>query len=1214
MKKLSFSALVFGMLLFASAKSTPLDVPRGINYQAVARNASGQVIANQTLSVRISLLSVSASTPLVYEEVQANITTNQFGLFNLVIGQGNQTAGSAASFAVVDWSVSDMMIKIEADLGSGFVDMGTSALWSVPYALHAANGTPGPQGETGPEGPQGIAGVQGIQGETGPQGPQGIAGLDGAQGPQGEMGPQGLQGVQGETGPQGPQGIAGLDGAQGPQGEMGPQGLQGIQGETGPQGIAGLDGAQGPQGEMGPQGIQGETGPQGPQGIAGLDGVQGPQGDMGPQGPQGIQGETGPQGEMGLQGIQGLTGATGLTGHVGPEGPQGPQGEMGPQGIQGETGPQGPQGLIGLDGIQGPQGEMGPQGPQGEMGPQGIQGEPGLNSANVLTGVVAVQNGGTGMDQLGGANQQIRVNADGSALEYFTPDASGIKTINGVNAADQSLIAGSNGNDVNISTDGTTHTVNVPDAGAQSRGVITTGTQSIAGNKTMLNPLQLNSILQLSTPDGTPAYHLVTDGENLAISHTGVVDNQLYLQSNGDVQVRKNLLVSGEGSTGGGLILADDGDMVDMNNGYATMRFSAGVQVTNGNRSGDPVITLGSNGNVSGNAFIKTDGTSNQFLKADGSVDETTYATSADLGNLGSTYLPLSGGTLSGNLSGTESTFNGLTLNRTGETPFLNLPNGVTMSSVDGNTHDLLFRNLGQLRFSDANEWDWNAWAGLSYKRANNQVVLGFPDGNNFAGNNSGTLLFSNVNEAYMGNQNNIVLHTGNVPGMALSLGAITSPKITLQQSGSDAFLTTPNGVKMHSVGDANTRDLLFRNMGQLRFSDDESWDWNAWAGLAYKSQNNQVVLGFPDNVNFVGNRTGTLLFSNVTDAYINNASNVILHTGNIQNRDLTLGTVVENNLSLQRTGNDPFMLMPSDMTMSTTDNGDLVLRNLDQLRFTDANDWNYDAWAGLAYKRANNQVVLGFPDGNNFQGGNNGTLLFSNVNEAYMGNTNNVVMHSGNYRNIITGLSSLTLTQSGETPYLNLPGSVTMSTTENGDMILRNMGQLRFTDANDWNYDAWAGLSYKRANNQIVLGFPDGNNFNGNTNGTLLFSNVNNAYIGSINNVVLHSGNVGLYALPQPAVNGSEGQMLSLSNNGTTAWVNARSEAADEVAAGAGQTEFTLSQTPATTAKVKMFVNGIRISNAAYSVSGSTLIYDAANNGAYVLSAGDRIQFDYTY
>jgi hypothetical protein len=190
----------------------------------------------------------------------------------------------------------------------------------------------------------------------------------------------------------------------------------------------------------------------------------------------------------------------------------------------------------------------------------------------------------------------------------------------------------------------------------------------------------------------------------------------------------------------------------------------------------------------------------------------------------------------------------------------------------------------------------------------------------------------------------------------------------------------------------------------------------------------------------------------------------------------------------------------------------------------------------------------------------------------------------------------------------------MTMSTTDQGDLVLRNLDQLRFTDANDWDYGSWAGLAYKRANNQIVLGFPDGSNFQGNHSGTLFFSNVNNAYIGNTSQEILHTGNIGQVAIPAPSSNGSEGQILSLASNGSTVWMNARAEAADEVTAGAGQVDFTLSQTPASGTKVKMFVNGIRISNAAYTLTGTTVTYIAASNGGYVLSAGDRIQFDFTY
>tara|TARA_R110002050_G_scaffold273113_1_gene417045 strand:- start:37563 stop:41423 length:3861 start_codon:yes stop_codon:yes gene_type:complete len=72
--------------------------------------------------------------------------------------------------------------------------------------------------------------------------------------------------------------------------------------------------------------------------------------------------------------------------------------------------------------------------------------------------------------------------------------------------------------------------------------------------------------------------------------------------------------------------------------------------------------------------------------------------------------------------------------------------------------------------------------------------------------------------------------------------------------------------------------------------------------------------------------------------------------------------------------------------------------------------------------------------------------------------------------------------------------------------------------------------------------------------------------------------------------------------------------EVADEFSATASQTSFTLTQTPSVNSKVKMYVNGIRISNSAYSVSGATLTYVSASNGGYALASGDRIQFDYFY
>jgi hypothetical protein len=62
------------------------------------------------------------------------------------------------------------------------------------------------------------------------------------------------------------------------------------------------------------------------------------------------------------------------------------------------------------------------------------------------------------------------------------------------------------------------------------------------------------------------------------------------------------------------------------------------------------------------------------------------------------------------------------------------------------------------------------------------------------------------------------------------------------------------------------------------------------------------------------------------------------------------------------------------------------------------------------------------------------------------------------------------------------------------------------------------------------------------------------------------------------------------------------------------GTTSFTLTQIKAATSTLKMYVNGIKISKNAFSLSGTTVTYNASSNGNYALKNGDRIQFEYYY
>ncbi len=273
MKKL-LSTLAFGLCgLMALAQA-----PQSFNYQTIIRSTDWEVIQDQGVSLRLTILEDSPAGDVVYQESHA-ATTSNIGLVNLAIGEGVILSGD---FTAIDWGNHSYFIEVGLDAtgGNSFVPMGTSQLRSVPYALYAeTSNNPGPAGADGEQG------IQGEQGLIGTAGTNGANGLDGAVGATGEQGPTGLTGA---TGANGTNGINGNDGVVGATGEQGPTGLTGATGANGTNGTNGLDGIVGATGEQGIQGIQGETGLQGDQGIAGNDGTAGTNGIQGEQGPEGI--------------------------------------------------------------------------------------------------------------------------------------------------------------------------------------------------------------------------------------------------------------------------------------------------------------------------------------------------------------------------------------------------------------------------------------------------------------------------------------------------------------------------------------------------------------------------------------------------------------------------------------------------------------------------------------------------------------------------------------------------------------------------------------------------------------------------------------------------------------------------------------------------------------------------------------------------------------
>ena len=121
MKKLLIILISLPMIGFGQS------VPQGINYQAVARDSIGAVLVNQGLTIQFSIISDITTGNITWQETHQD-STNSYGLFTAIIGQGTSTSvGSSLSFDVIDWGTSNHFLKVEVDYGGGLIDMGTTA-------------------------------------------------------------------------------------------------------------------------------------------------------------------------------------------------------------------------------------------------------------------------------------------------------------------------------------------------------------------------------------------------------------------------------------------------------------------------------------------------------------------------------------------------------------------------------------------------------------------------------------------------------------------------------------------------------------------------------------------------------------------------------------------------------------------------------------------------------------------------------------------------------------------------------------------------------------------------------------------------------------------------------------------------------------------------------------------------------------------------------
>ncbi len=132
MKKLITLFISITLTLWLYAQS-----PELMSYQCVVRERGGELIKDQNIGVRTTILRGTMIPMIIYQETYSPIpVTNENGLLTLQIGSGKPITGD---FSKINWSSGPYFLKTEIDPagGSNYTITGQSQILSVPYALYS---------------------------------------------------------------------------------------------------------------------------------------------------------------------------------------------------------------------------------------------------------------------------------------------------------------------------------------------------------------------------------------------------------------------------------------------------------------------------------------------------------------------------------------------------------------------------------------------------------------------------------------------------------------------------------------------------------------------------------------------------------------------------------------------------------------------------------------------------------------------------------------------------------------------------------------------------------------------------------------------------------------------------------------------------------------------------------------------------------------------
>lgn len=138
---------LLSVFCFISLQLTAQKVPTGIPFQGIAKDYLGAPVNERKIFIQTSLIAGSINGNTIYKEEHAT-TTDPLGIFSIMIGQGNKTAGIIQSLADLKWEEGPYYLNVQLAISpnapvqnwsyqANWMDMGTTAMGIVPYAFYA---------------------------------------------------------------------------------------------------------------------------------------------------------------------------------------------------------------------------------------------------------------------------------------------------------------------------------------------------------------------------------------------------------------------------------------------------------------------------------------------------------------------------------------------------------------------------------------------------------------------------------------------------------------------------------------------------------------------------------------------------------------------------------------------------------------------------------------------------------------------------------------------------------------------------------------------------------------------------------------------------------------------------------------------------------------------------------------------------------------------